>query len=459
MALTCPYDVIFYGGARGGGKTDCALGRQIKGALAYGYAWNGLVIRKNYKNFAEIRRRLNELIGKGLPARLVGGEQQTNYLRFANGATVILVAVSMAIELEQFQGHQYTEITIEEGTNFPFFMDMIDKLLGCLRSPHGVKCTLFVTGNPGGPGHNQVKDMFITSAPPFQMHADDHGNTFVFIPAKVYDNTILVTNDPRYVKRLESIRNPEIRRAWLEGDWDVVAGGFFSDLWLRTVHILPKFHPPKSWTRGMSFDWGSSTPFSVGWYAVSDGSPVAGLPRVLPRGTVIRYDEWYGCKREMPNVGLRMDSMDVAEGIKEREKKRGEQGFTIQRIADPSIFSKHDGLSIAEKFANNGIIFSPANRERELGWDECKYRLRGNSSGPMFYVTDNCRAFIRTVPILVADEDNWEDVDTDQEDHVADEWRYYLMDRPRMPKTAFEHRLADEEQAWERIAFDPVAGY
>lgn len=459
MALTCPYDVIFYGGARGGGKTDCALGRQIKGALTYGRAWNGLVIRKNYKNFAEIRRRIHELRGMGLPAKLIGGEQQTNYLRFDNGATVILVAVSMAQELEQFQGHQYTEITIEEGTNFPFFMDMVDKLLGCLRSPHGVKCTMFITGNPGGPGHNQVKDMFITSADPYQVHADDYDNTFVFIPAKVYDNRVLVDNDPRYVRRLESIKNPELRRAWLEGDWDVVAGGFFSDIWDRSTHIVPPFEPPRSWPRGMSMDWGSSTPFSVGWYTVSDGTPIRDYPVIFQRGAVIRYDEWYGCKRDMPNVGLRMDSMDVAYGIKDREKKRGEQYTNFQRIADPSIFSKHDGLSIAEKFAQQGIVFSPANRERELGWDECKYRLRGNTQGPLFYVTENCRGFLRTVPILVTDEDNWEDIDTDQEDHVADEWRYYLMSRPRRKKTEFEERLTMTEDNWWANVFDPTAGY
>jgi hypothetical protein len=154
-----------------------------------------------------------------------------------------------------------------------------------------------------------------------------------------------------------------------------------------------------------------------------------------------------------------MDSVDVSYGIKDREKKRGDQHTNFQRVADTSIFSKHDGLSIAEKFGREGIIFSPANRERELGWDECKYRLRGNAQGPLFYVTENCRGFIRTVPILVTDEDNWEDIDTDQEDHVADEWRYYLMSRPRRKKTEFEDRLTVHSDDWREHVFDPTAGY
>ena len=464
LATVCPHDVIFYGGARGGGKTDCAIGRQILGAMKYGHAWNGMVVRKNYKNFAEIRRRIRELIRFGLPATLVGGDQQANYLRFDNGAQVQFMAFQFAQDLEVWQGQQYTELSIEEGTQFPFFMDMIDRGLACMRSPHGVPCTLFGTGNPGGAAHNQVKDMFIRPAAPFQVHYDAQGNSFVYIPAKVYDNRILCENDPVYVRRLEGIKNPELRRAWLEGDWDVVAGGFFSDIWKGTgegSHVVPPFTPPMSWPRGMGFDWGSATPFSVGWYTVSDGSELKELGgRSFDRGAVIRYAEWYGCVKGRSNVGLRMDSRDVARRIREMEKSRGEGLVDFQRIGDPSIWSKMDvGPSVGEKMADEGVMMMRADREREAGWDECRYRLRGRQEGrPLFYVTENCRAFINTVPILGRDEDKWEDIDTDQEDHVADEWRYYMMARPMRPVREID-REEEFYDTYEESAFDPIAGY
>lgn len=401
------------------------------------------------------------MIADGLPAKLVGGDQQTNYLRFKNGAQIQLMAMQYKQELEVLQGQQYTEISIEEGTQFPFFPEMVDKSLAAMRSPQGVKCTLFVTGNPGGAAHNAVKEMFIKPAMPFQVHIpnEDLGFTYVYIPAKVYDNKILVNNDPRYVKRLEAIRDPDLRRAWLEGDWDVVAGGFFSDIWKHQDHVLPKFTPPRSWTRGMGLDWGSATPFSVGWYAVSDGAPVRELNgRVIPRGAVVRYAEWYGCAKGQSNVGLRLDSRDVAKRVLEMEKNRDEHTLTFHRIADPSTWSSDDGPPVAEKMAGEGLVLGKGDRERVAGWDECRWRLRGNHGKPMFYVTENCRAFINTVPILERDEDDWEDIDTEAEDHVADEWRYYMMSRPRRPKRAAEME-SEIHDNYEEQTFDPVAGY
>ena len=433
LAAVCPATITLFGGSRGGGKSDCAIGRQIQGSLKHQVAWNGLFLRKNFKHFAELRRRIDELIANGLPAQRIGGDGQTNRIKFDNGAMILLTAIEREEQLEFFQGQQFTEISIEEGCQFQFFDMMVEKLKGCMRSPHGVPCKMFVTANPGGPGHNQVKARFRLGAkglPPGTPIIDANGEVSVFIPSSVEDNKILCTQDPQYVNRLKSIKDPKLRAAWLDGDWDVVAGGYFDDVWDYGKHVLPTFTPPEHWDRVVGLDWGSAKPFSCGWYAVSGGEIVPQLGYALPRGALVRYKEWYGCVKDSPNTGLRLDSATVARKVLEREERWREADLLFDRIADPAIFKQDDGPSIAEKMAEEGVVFRKGDNKRLTGWDECRNRLVGVEGQPMFYVQEHCEQFIRTVPILSRDENDWDDVDTDQEDHAADEWRYVCMSRP-----------------------------
>ena len=457
FATVCPARMILFGGARGGGKTDCAIGRQIYGAIEHGYKWNGLFVRKSYKYFAELRRRINELIRFGLPAELKGGPSGTNYLRFHNGAQVMLTVVESIDKAEFFQGQQFTEISIEEACQFSFIDMLIEKLKGSMRSPHGLTCRMFLTANPGGPGHNQVKARFMPiGTRPGQVMLDSSGMSSVFIPSRVDDNKILCQNDPEYVALLKSIKDPMLRKAWLEGDWDVVLGGFFSDVWNKFLHVVPYFRPPDHWPRIVGMDWGSSTPFSIGWYAVSDGQTTISecANRTFPKGSLIRFYEWYGCPKGEANVGLKMTSSAVAQRILELEDRKrllGVGGF--DRVADPSIFGEKDGPSIAEKMSAEGVVWRRAENKRISGWDQVRARLRGRllerqtefvklpdgteeelvlseKWEPTLYVTENCPQIIRTLPIQERDETDWEDVDTDGEDHAVDELRYVCMSRP-----------------------------
>ena len=87
-AASCPCDITLFGGSRGGGKTDCLLGRQLIGAWNYGRHWNGLVVRRKYKDFAELRRRVDDLIAQGLPAERIGGDRSKHGLNLAGGCLV-----------------------------------------------------------------------------------------------------------------------------------------------------------------------------------------------------------------------------------------------------------------------------------------------------------------------------------------------------------------------------------
>lgn len=339
-----------------------------------------------------------------------------------------------------------TEVSIEEACQFPFLDTLIEKLKGCLRSPHGLTCRMFLTANPGGPGHNQFKSRFMPlGVKPGQIILDEVGMSTVFIPSRVEDNKILCNNDPEYVAMLRSIKDPVLRRAWLDGDWDVVLGGFFSDVWNKFRHVVPFFRPPLHWPRIVGMDWGSSTPFSIGWYVVSDGQtsiPECG-DRVFPKNSLIRFYEWYGCPRGEANVGIRLSSPDVAKKILEIEDRKRLLGIgSFDRVADPSIFAEKDGPSIAEKFANEGVVWRKGENRRISGWDQVRGLLRGRCiervtetiqlpNGedeeqvvseiwePMLYVTENCTELIRTLPIQERDETDYEDVETTGEDHVC----------------------------------------
>jgi hypothetical protein len=299
---------------------------------------------------------------------------------------------------------------------------------------------------------------------PGQVHVDSGGMTMVFIPSNVEDNKILCENDPDYVNNLRSIKDPALRKAWLEGDWDVVLGGFFGDVWNPYKHVVSAFRPPLHWPRLVSMDWGSATPFSIGWYAIADGETsvaLRGQHRVFPKGSLIRFHEWYGVKRNMisgrieANVGIRMQSSDVGARMIELEERQVLMGRTTQidRVADPSIFAEKDGPSIAEKFADAGVVWRRGENRRISGWDSVRMLLHGRlirqtwkelelddgtresvvdeeEREPLLYFTENCEHMIRTLPEQERSMTDFEDIDTDGEDHAVDELRYAVTSRP-----------------------------
>src|SRR4051812_21028293 len=178
------------------------------------------------------------------------------------------------------------------------------------------------TANPGGVGHNWYKARYVDPAPALTPFYDSMQRTWrVFIPSRLEDNPKLAANDPDYWMRVQAAANgrTDLVKAWRYGDWDVVAGGMFDDVWRASHHVIEPFQIPYHWRVDRSFDWGSSKPFSVGWWAESDGTQ-APNGRVYPRGTLFRITEWYGWNGQ-PNVGVKMLAVDVAKKIVETEKE------------------------------------------------------------------------------------------------------------------------------------------
>jgi hypothetical protein len=431
---------LCYGGARGGGKTDAALGDFAFHACRYGAGARGLLVRRTRTALEPTIARAREIY------RAFDGEwgEQKSCFRFVDGAVLYFRHLDRDADADLYQGHDYSRVYVEELTQFPSPL-AVDKLKATLRSAAGVPCGFRATCNPGGPGHNWVKARYIDPGP-WKVTDEVSVNPFtgerltlkrMFIPARLTDNPRLLERDPLYVARLKQSGSQSLVKAWLEGDWNTIEGAFF-DKWSRR-NIVEPFAIPAAWTRIRAFDWGYAAPFSVGWWAVVFDATACGHV-TLPRGALVRYREWYGSGGRA-NEGLRLEAEAVATGILERE--RGEPAGRIERsVADPSIFREDGGPSIGERMRRSGVAFRRADNTRVgrdgalSGWDQMRARIAGDEEGPMLAVFDTCRDFIRTVPVLQHDPMRPEDLDTTAEDHIADETRYACLSRPFIPRRA-----------------------
>ena len=189
------------------------------------------------------------------------------------------------------------------------------------------------------------------------------------------------------------------------------------------THVISPFEIPEGWKIYRSFDWGYNKPFSCGWWAIDYD------------GVAYRILEFYGCTN-VPNEGIRWTPQQVFAEIHRIETEhRWLKGKAITGVADPAIWDAETGESIADVAARHGVYFQPGDHKRIPGWMQIHYRLAFDDNGfPMMYVFSNCKAFRRTLPLLQYDDHKVEDLDTEGEDHIADETRYFCMSRPIKPR-------------------------
>jgi len=336
---------------------------------------------------------------------------QTKTFIFPNGSRIRMGYCDCDGDLDSFQGLETDVIIYEEATQFK--QSWIEFINTCNRSTRSdFKPRIYYTMNPGGVSHAYFKRLFIDK----QYQGKENPNDYSFIPATVYDNKLLMDNNPEYISVLEAL--PEhLRKAHLEGDWNAMAGQFFSEF-RDSVHVVEPFDIPESWLKFKAHDWGSAKPYAFVWGALDYD------------GCMYIYRELYGCKDGEPNVGTKEIATDVARRAKELETE------TVSlSIADPALWIKtgSSGPSIYEDFCSEGVYFSKAVNDRLQGWQQIRNRLKGDKSGPKLKIFDTCEHLIRTLPLLSHDKHRLEDVNSDEEDHLADALRYLLMSRPWSP--------------------------
>ena len=410
---------VAYGGARGGGKSWAV---RTKAKILAG-SYDGIKILIIRRTLQELRNNHVTFLVPELNG-VAKYNQSTKEFKFANGSTITLGYCAAESDLLQYQGAEYDVIFIDEAGQLA--EEWIKKLSACVRGVNDFPKRTYYTLNPGGQSHGYFKRIFVDR----KFEGEENPDDYSFIQARVTDNKALMASQPDYIGQLKTLP-PRLREMWLEGSWDIYAGQVFEEFRnlpdrykdRQWTHVIDPFDIPKTWNVYRSYDFGYAKPFSCGWWAVDHD------------GVIYRILELYGCT-DNPNEGVLWTPEKQFAEIKRIENEHPWlKGRDIQGVADPAIWDASRGESIYETALKHQVYFVPGDNRRIAGWMQVHYRMAFDDEGyPQMYVFNNCKAFIRTVPTLLYDAHKPEDIDTDMEDHVADEVRYFCMSRPITPR-------------------------
>jgi len=460
--LACPVYECLYEGTRGPGKTDALIMDFCQHVdQGFGIEWRGILFRQSFPQLTDVINKSKKWIPRIWPDAKFNESKSTWH--FKAGESLKFAFIQKSDDYWNYHGHAYPWIGFEELTTW-FDPSCYTVMMACSRSTMpGMPRKYRSTTNSYGKGHTWVKHrwqlpiMKGNIVGPIIREPDKPAR--VAIHGDLRENKILLHADPDYIQRIkEAARNPSELAAWVEGSWDITAGGMFDDIWDSEIHVVPQFDVPHSWRIDRSFDWGSSAPFSVGWWAQSDGSDLVfpnGDCVSTVRGDLFRVHEWYGWDGNISSPGgIKMMATEVAKGVVEREIKWWDEHRVKPGPADSSIYNVENGMSIGTDMAQRiridgriykGVRWVSADKKagsRKTGWEMMRNMMQHSKRKdglprefPGLFVTENCRQFIRTVPILPRDERDLDDVDTDTEDHIADEARYRIRNVGKIART------------------------
>ena len=417
---------VFYGGARGGGKTYSLLIAPLR--FVDKPTSRALLIRRSMPELRDVIFQTQQLYPKAVPGAKF--KIQENTWHFPSGARIEFGYCENLTDVLRYQGQSYSWIGVDELPQYES-PDVWHFLRSSLRSADpSIPLHFRATGNPGNRGSRWVKELFIDPAEPNtrftqKVEYELDGRTLSteitrkFIPASVWDNPYL-TQDSSYIAMLASL--PEVKRKqFLYGDWDVVEDGAFSEF-NRSTHVVEPFEVPNGWTRIRAADFGFSSPSAILWGAVD-------------------YDDNLWIYRELYVSKVTADQL----GRMIREVESGD-GKIYDAVLDSSCWARRGdrGPSIAEMLNAEGCRFRPSDRSpgsRISGKIEVHKRLMvdEDTEEPRLRIFENCPNLIRQLSSLPLDKNNPEDVDTKAEDHAYDALRYMVSSRPTNIRTAFEN--------------------
>lgn len=438
---------IGFGGSRGASKSH--TGSQTILDLSFEFAEiKSLAIRRTYKEVYA------NCIGPMLQRWPVlrswyRGPGSTGWptIHLPNGSEIVFGYAENKLAIYDFQGDEFAFILVEEATHFNEeqlrFLDTVNRWT---RNKDIIPKTLW-TMNPGNVGHDFIKRVMVDGD--FQENEDP--KDYYFVQAFGWDNVEWCRNALRedgltqkdyyswapkrqfdyFIKRSDYGRKlwalpKQDRDAHLFGDWDSFVGQFFGEF-SRRIHVVKPFTIPSYWVRFCSFDWGFTSPACCLWHAIS------------PEGRVYTYRELYVTGKDSAWLGRRCRELSGNEEIR-------------YCAGDPSCWDATRGVSIAEVMAQNGWAMVQAENDRKNGWARCRQFLsyEQNEQGqltrePGWQFFETCVNTIRTIPAVIHDEHDPEDIDTKGEDHAPDTWRYGAM--TRTPATITPLDVMDYEYA------------
>ena len=411
--LAAPEREVFYGGARGGGKSYAML----IDPLRYCHKENhrALLIRRTMPELRDLINHSQRLYSRAFPG--AKWREQEKEWRFPSGAKIEFGYAENMTDALRYQGQSYTWIGIDELPQYPS-PDIYNFLRSSLRSVDPeIPVYMRATGNPGNVGSQWVKEMFVDPIDPntaFNIEiVTPSGPKYItrrFIPAKLQDNPYLMQTDDYYAM-LSSL--PEVqRKQFLDGNWDAFSNAAFPEF-DRSIHVVEPFEVPKGWQRFRAADWGYSSPACCLWFAID-------------------YDNNLWAYRELYTQKITADVF----ARKVLELEHGE--YIRYGVLDASTWAKRGdiGPSIAETMIQAGCRWRPSDRtpkSRISGKLKIHKRLKivdEKKKEPGIRIFSSCRNLIRTLPLLPLDDNNPEDINTNVEDHAYDALRYGCMSRP-----------------------------
>lgn len=421
---------VFLGGGRGGGKSYALALLALRYVEQYGAAARILYLRKSYRGLADWELMCRELFGA-----VYGGSARYNAAehvwRFGNGGYLELGQLETQADLPKFQGRSFTLLLIDEAGQYPD-PALLDMLRANLRGPKDVPIRLIMAANPGGSGQLWLSKRFVFRAAPWSPFVDPMSKrTFVYAPSTFDGNQFI--NRGLYREQLMSScpYDPELLKAWLNGDWSAIVGSYFANVLDEGRNAVDPWEAiPRGWTSYLGHDFGCSAPSAT--YIIAQSPGGEGPDRKFyPRDSLVLVDELATCKYDRPSVGLGWTVPVLGEAIVEMCKR---WSIPARGVADDAIFAQsgHGAGSIADEFTRCGVHFRPAKKaDRLTGWNIMRRLLAdaGKPDVPGLYISRACEYFWSTVPYLARDMKRVEDVDSSGPDHAADAVRYGCLRR------------------------------
>lgn len=486
--LRCRFFECLLAGTRGGGKTDTLLmdfvqhcgeddrsaSQKLAGAeqlRGFGQSWRGIIVRRTYGDLRDIIERSQALLYRMFEGRARYNKNERSWT-FPQGEKLTFVYADSPEDYRHYHGWNLAWVGFDELTLYPDDK-VYKKFMSLVRSSHpNIPRKYRATTNPSGPGHGWVKERFQL---PHNYHTRidemvevewEVGKkemvklTRTSVRSDIRENTKLDSPKEYLAGLMANAENPGQYAAWVYGDWNIVAGGMFSDVWDIRCHVIPPLpvtYIPPQWRIDRSYDWGLSAPFSVGFWAESDGCDLL-LPsgRVMPtvRGDLFRLREWYGWNGKA-NEGLRLMINEQCEGIVKRALEWGLHDRMRVGPADNNIFNNTGataGTSFAQDFEQPvrvggklypGLTWLSADKAPGSvvkGTVQMRDRLKAvkqayESGSPReragLFICSPCTQWLRVVPTLARDEDDLDRLAEGSEDHAFDETRYRIHNPPK----------------------------
>lgn len=441
LAVPENYD-LFLGGGRGGGKSWALALLILRHVEQYGAQARALFVRRSFPGVTDFEATTRELFGLvyGPAARY---NATAHIWRFPNGGTLQLDQMEGHADFAKYQGKSFSLICCDEAGQYDS-PAVLDLLRSCLRAPAPMVPRMVLAANPGGPGHHWLaRRHVLPHCPwvPYQEPATDR--TFVSCPSTFRDNTALDHGDYERQLRAATTTDPELGRAWLEGDWHVIRGAYFAAVlgdhnmmepWRRDwPRMVRNSHadPSSNWRFYLAHDFGSSAPSVT---LVMGRSPGASGPdgTWYPRGSIVVLDEYSSNAPGQLNEGMGYTIPVLAEKIKDLANH---WYLPARGCADDACFAHtgHGSGSIADEFRAHGVHFTPARKaDRRTGWERLKMLMAdaGKPDRPGLYISRACSYLWETLPILPRDPRHPDDVDSRGPDHGADALRYGALWTP-----------------------------